>query len=135
MAPFASQSNKTILFYFTPNSVSTFLNSTDEQRKNFSNLMKNFLFYPVIFISLDMKPNILLKILLQIISFTDNRKTFITNFSSIFFSLTGIYYLRSMNAFVFSFWGHTRCIWRFPGQGSNQNCSRWPTPQPQQHQL
>ena len=23
-------------------------------------------------------------------------------------------------------------IWRFPGQGSNRSCSRWPTPEPQQ---
>ena len=26
-------------------------------------------------------------------------------------------------------------IWRFPGQGSNQSCSCWPTPQPQQHRI
>ena len=26
------------------------------------------------------------------------------------------------------FQGHTCGIWRFPGQGSNQSCSRWSTP-------
>ena len=30
------------------------------------------------------------------------------------------------------FQGRSRGIWRFPGQGSNQSCSRWPTPEPQQ---
>ena len=33
--------------------------------------------------------------------------------------------------FFFFFNGCTCGIWRFPGQGSNQSCSRWPTPQPQ----
>ena len=33
-----------------------------------------------------------------------------------------------------SFQGHTRGLWRFSGQGSNQSCSCRPTPQPQQHQ-
>ena len=30
------------------------------------------------------------------------------------------------------FQGHTHTIWKFPGQGSNQSCSFWPMPQPQQ---
>ena len=40
-----------------------------------------------------------------------------------------------MNNFLFSFLGHTRGIWRFPGQGSNQSFSHWPSPQPQQCQI
>ena len=32
------------------------------------------------------------------------------------------------------FQGHTRSIWRFPGQGWNWNCSHRPMPQPQQRQ-
>ena len=28
-------------------------------------------------------------------------------------------------------WGHTHGIWNFPGQGLNQSCICWPTPQPQ----
>jgi len=31
--------------------------------------------------------------------------------------------------------GHTHSIWRFPGEESNQSCSHWPTPQPQQRQI
>ena len=27
------------------------------------------------------------------------------------------------------------CRWKFLGQGSNQSCSCWPIPQPQQHQI
>ena len=30
------------------------------------------------------------------------------------------------------FQGHTHSMWKFQGQGSNQSCSRWPTPQTQQ---
>ena len=30
------------------------------------------------------------------------------------------------------FWGHSRSIWRFPGQWSNRSCSHQPMPQPQQ---
>ena len=38
--------------------------------------------------------------------------------------------------FVFlSFSGCTKGTWRFPGQGSNQSCSCWPTPRPQQCQI
>ena len=37
--------------------------------------------------------------------------------------------------FFFSFQGHTRGIWMFPGQGSNQSYSCRPIPQPQQHQI
>ena len=33
--------------------------------------------------------------------------------------------------FLFSFLGPHRGIWKFPGQGSNQSCICWPTPQPQ----
>ena len=33
---------------------------------------------------------------------------------------------------LFAFQGHTRGLWRFPGQGSNRSCSCRPTPQPQQ---
>ena len=33
---------------------------------------------------------------------------------------------------LFVFQGRTHGIWRFPDQGSNWNCSHWPTPQPQQ---
>ena len=40
-----------------------------------------------------------------------------------------------VEAYLFLFFpflqGCTCGIWRFPGQGSNQNCSRRPTPQPQ----
>ena len=34
--------------------------------------------------------------------------------------------------FFFPFQGHTHNTWKFPGQGLNQGCSCWPTPQPQQ---
>ena len=37
--------------------------------------------------------------------------------------------------FFWSFYGLTCGIWNFPGQGSIQSCSCWPTPQPQQHQF
>ena len=37
MAPFASQSNKAILFYFTQNTVSAFLFSISEQRLSLDN--------------------------------------------------------------------------------------------------
>ena len=37
--------------------------------------------------------------------------------------------------FFFAFQGHICGIWKFPGQGSNQSCSFWPTPQPQQCQI
>ena len=33
------------------------------------------------------------------------------------------------------FQGHSYGIWRFPGQGSNQSSSHWPTPEPQQHRI
>ena len=33
------------------------------------------------------------------------------------------------------FQGRTHGIWRCSGQGSNQSCSLWPTPQPLQHQI
>ena len=33
------------------------------------------------------------------------------------------------------FQGHTRGIWKFPGQGSNRSCSHRPTPEPQQHSI
>ena len=34
--------------------------------------------------------------------------------------------------FFFAFLVHTCWIWKFPGYGFNQSCSRWPTPQPQE---
>ena len=34
--------------------------------------------------------------------------------------------------FFFAFQGYARSIRKFPGQGSNQSYSYWPTPQPQQ---
>ena len=37
--------------------------------------------------------------------------------------------------FFLSFSGCTHSTWRFPGQGSNQSCSCWPMPQPQQCQI
>ena len=37
--------------------------------------------------------------------------------------------------FPLSFQGRTHGMWRFPGQGSNWNCSRRPEPQLQQHQI
>ena len=37
--------------------------------------------------------------------------------------------------FFLSLQGRTCCIWKFPGQGLNQSCSCWPTPQPQQCQI
>ena len=37
--------------------------------------------------------------------------------------------------FSLSFQGRTHGTWRFPDQGSNRSCSRWLTPQPQQHQI
>ena len=33
------------------------------------------------------------------------------------------------------FLGHSRCMWRFPGKGSNRSCSHRPTPQPQQRRI
>ena len=37
--------------------------------------------------------------------------------------------------FVFAFQGCICSIWKFPGQGSNQSCSCWAIPQPQQCQI
>ena len=37
--------------------------------------------------------------------------------------------------FLFSFGTHTCSIWKFPGQGSNQSYSSWPTLQPQQSRI
>ena len=38
--------------------------------------------------------------------------------------------------FIFKFfYGCTHSIWKFPGLGSNQSCSRWPVSQPQQCQI
>ena len=34
-----------------------------------------------------------------------------------------------------AFGGHTRSIWKFPGEGSNWSCSHQPIPQPQQRQI
>ena len=34
--------------------------------------------------------------------------------------------------FFFFFYGHTCCIWKFPGEGSNRSCSCQPIPQPWQ---
>ena len=34
--------------------------------------------------------------------------------------------------FFFSFYSHTRSIWKFPGKGLNQSCNRQPQPQTQQ---
>ena len=47
-------------------------------------------------------------------------------------------YQLSLYFFFFScffFKGHTYGIWRFPGYGSNQSYSCWPTPEPQQCQI
>ena len=50
-----------------------------------------------------------------------------------------IYLFISLLLLLFlSFCLSQRCscgIWRFPGQGSNGSCSRWPTPQPQQRRI
>ena len=43
--------------------------------------------------------------------------------------LSPFYFLFSF--FFFSFYGHTRGIWKFLGYGSNWSCSCQPTPQPQ----
>ena len=40
--------------------------------------------------------------------------------------------------FIYFFWlfeVHTHGTWKFPGQGSNWSCSRWPVLQPQQHRI
>ena len=37
--------------------------------------------------------------------------------------------------YLLSFQGHTRGVWKFPGQGSNPSCYCWPAPQPQQHRI
>ena len=37
--------------------------------------------------------------------------------------------------FFCHFLGRSCGIWRFPGQESNQSCSRQPTPEPQQHRI
>ena len=39
----------------------------------------------------------------------------------------------SIIQFFFSFLGHTRSIWKFPGKGLNWSCSCLPAPQPEQH--
>ena len=44
-------------------------------------------------------------------------------------------FLFFLNLFYFIFKGHTRDIWKFPGQGSNRSCSCQPTPQPQQRRI
>ena len=36
--------------------------------------------------------------------------------------------------FCFPIYSH-KSTWKFPGQRSNQSCSCWPTPQPEQHQI
>ena len=33
------------------------------------------------------------------------------------------------------FWGCSRGIWRFPGEGLNRSCSHQPTPEPQQRRI
>ena len=51
-------------------------------------------------------------------------------------SVTQVFWVFFGGFFFFCFFqGCTRSIWRFPGQGSNQICSCWPTPQPQKHQI
>ena len=37
--------------------------------------------------------------------------------------------------FVFPFYSHTCCVWKFQGQGLKQSCRCRPTPQPRQHQI
>ena len=53
------------------------------------------------------------------------------------------FYLKLLSLFLAIFWnqiffflsfqGCICGIWRFPGQGLNQSCGHWSTPQPQQH--
>ena len=56
-------------------------------------------------------------------------------FCNLFNSL-GKYDLYSFSFFLFlsfcHFFGHSRGIWRLPGEGSTRSCSRRPTPEPQQ---
>ena len=63
-------------------------------------------------------------------------KGYVKNVSSTpFCSKPQTAFKKSIKFFFLSFQGHTQSIWRFPGQGLNQNYSCWPIAQPQQFQI